>query len=501
MKMKSTLVLATVAGCAAAAAGGPVNTNGKAHTNGLVLGESKVKPTLVMMENIETGAFVVPGQDQGNQPRVDSVAFDNYHTLNDEGLNFSWVDAESYDDDGILGPNAGAINGFIFASANPNAQDAAGNDVSAPLFTNGTPNDTSDDYLTDIVIDDYVSDPINWGGDLSELRRLNTFSQVNLSVPFDEPPFTDTNGTPGDTSDDIFLDGTRRNPRRYLWMGVNDNGTPNDPTDDFGDFGGGIISTWAIPPATNGFFTADPSDVAFLDVQIPGAGFIYHDWQNTSNLGDTSAPGFPPDSGIPSLTGDAGLAYVLGGGDIGANPVDPNGNPIPAPTDPLFDLIGGTFHGDGTGNGLPRFENIGWLWGPSVTPPLDAGTTLFSEILQQILGTGPGTFGQNLGVNWGFVGFNDNDGDAFDGDSEAPHNIPFAFTVEADPGNPCPADLTGPNGEPDGVLDANDFFQYLALFAAGDPAADLTGPNGDPDGVIDANDFFEYLTLFAAGCP
>jgi len=67
---------------------------------------------------------------------------------------------------------------------------------------------------------------------------------------------------------------------------------------------------------------------------------------------------------------------------------------------------------------------------------------------------------------------------------------------------PCPADLTGPDGTPDGTLDANDFFEYLARFASGDPDADLTGsPDGSPDGVIDANDFFQYLSLFAAGCP
>jgi len=52
------------------------------------------------------------------------------------------------------------------------------------------------------------------------------------------------------------------------------------------------------------------------------------------------------------------------------------------------------------------------------------------------------------------------------------------------------------------VVDANDFFAYLGLFADGDAAADLTGaPDGGPDGVIDANDFFEYLSLFSAGCP
>ncbi|MCC5787686.1 MAG: dockerin type I repeat-containing protein [Phycisphaerales bacterium] len=54
----------------------------------------------------------------------------------------------------------------------------------------------------------------------------------------------------------------------------------------------------------------------------------------------------------------------------------------------------------------------------------------------------------------------------------------------------CPADLNG-----DGVVDADDFFLFLQLFADGDTRADING-----DGVIDADDFFEYLALFAAGC-
>ncbi len=53
-----------------------------------------------------------------------------------------------------------------------------------------------------------------------------------------------------------------------------------------------------------------------------------------------------------------------------------------------------------------------------------------------------------------------------------------------------PADLNG-----DGVIDADDFFLFLSLFASGDPRADING-----DGVIDADDFFDYLGLFAAGC-
>lgn len=54
----------------------------------------------------------------------------------------------------------------------------------------------------------------------------------------------------------------------------------------------------------------------------------------------------------------------------------------------------------------------------------------------------------------------------------------------------CVADLNG-----DGVVDADDFFLFLSLFADGDPRADING-----DGVIDADDFFAYLALFAQGC-
>ncbi len=55
----------------------------------------------------------------------------------------------------------------------------------------------------------------------------------------------------------------------------------------------------------------------------------------------------------------------------------------------------------------------------------------------------------------------------------------------------CRADING-----DGIVDADDFFEFLSLFAAGDPVADMNA-----DGVIDADDFFEFLSLFAAGCP
>jgi len=75
-----------------------------------------------------------------------------------------------------------------------------------------------------------------------------------------------------------------------------------------------------------------------------------------------------------------------------------------------------------------------------------------------------------------------------------------AFSITAVVCNDCPADLTGPNGEPDGVVDADDFFSYLQLFADQSPDADLTGPGGSPDGILDADDFFFYLDAFSQGC-
>ena len=62
-------------------------------------------------------------------------------------------------------------------------------------------------------------------------------------------------------------------------------------------------------------------------------------------------------------------------------------------------------------------------------------------------------------------------------------------------------------GVPNGVLNNDDFFYYLALFAANDLRADLTTgaiagvPGyGVPNGILNNDDFFYYLALFAAGC-
>jgi hypothetical protein len=63
-------------------------------------------------------------------------------------------------------------------------------------------------------------------------------------------------------------------------------------------------------------------------------------------------------------------------------------------------------------------------------------------------------------------------------------------------------------GVPNGILNNDDFFYFLAQFAAGNLAvADLTTgavqgqPGyGVPNGIINNDDFFYYLAIFAAGC-
>ncbi len=73
------------------------------------------------------------------------------------------------------------------------------------------------------------------------------------------------------------------------------------------------------------------------------------------------------------------------------------------------------------------------------------------------------------------------------GDPDAPA---LPVRVLASIGPVCIADMNG-----DGVVDADDFFLFLSLFAAGDSRADINA-----DGIIDADDFFAFLTEFAAGC-
>ena len=68
----------------------------------------------------------------------------------------------------------------------------------------------------------------------------------------------------------------------------------------------------------------------------------------------------------------------------------------------------------------------------------------------------------------------------------------------------CRADLSSASspGSPDFVLTGADFFEFLALFQAGDLRIDFSSASnpGVPDGVLTGADFFAFLSLFSAGC-
>ena len=49
--------------------------------------------------------------------------------------------------------------------------------------------------------------------------------------------------------------------------------------------------------------------------------------------------------------------------------------------------------------------------------------------------------------------------------------------------------------QPDGVVNGQDFFDYLAAFFANLAAADF-----NLDGVVNSQDFFDFLGCFFAGC-
>ncbi|MCC5787554.1 MAG: hypothetical protein JJU33_12740 [Phycisphaerales bacterium] len=153
-----------------------------------------------------------------------------------------------------------------------------------------------------------------------------------------------------------------------------------------------------------------------------------------------------------------------------------------------YSLITGGYSGPGNINAEPVFVD---RFGPDGVP----GTG--DEVLALDSGSPGIDAGNNtiaaIGRDLDFAGndrFFDDPGTPNTGVGEAP--IIDMGAYELQPAAPtCPPDLNG-----DGVVDADDFFLFLQLFAAGDPIADFNN-----DGVIDADDFFAFLSAFADGCP
>lgn len=90
---------------------------------------------------------------------------------------------------------------------------------------------------------------------------------------------------------------------------------------------------------------------------------------------------------------------------------------------------------------------------------------------------GPGAFGaygysEDSGATWSSFGAKN----------------PYQMRVNVTPA--CTADFNA-----DGVVNSQDFFDFLIAFFSGAPAADFNA-----DGTINSQDFFDFLGVFFAGC-
>ncbi len=61
---------------------------------------------------------------------------------------------------------------------------------------------------------------------------------------------------------------------------------------------------------------------------------------------------------------------------------------------------------------------------------------------------------------------------------------------------PCPADITGPDGSPDGTVDVNDLLLLRDPWGTAGPEGDITGIDSEPDGVVDVHDLLAILTAW-----
>ena len=75
------------------------------------------------------------------------------------------------------------------------------------------------------------------------------------------------------------------------------------------------------------------------------------------------------------------------------------------------------------------------------------------------------------------------------------YGCPEVYTFALDCESLCPADITGPDGDPDGVVDVLDLLELLAQWGTSG-TADITGPDGDPDGVVDVLDLLQLLAAW-----
>ncbi|MCW5754985.1 MAG: hypothetical protein KIT24_09800 [Phycisphaeraceae bacterium] len=471
MRIQKSLLVAALAGCTGLAAANPQVMRVQKY-------RAQLMPTAI--QHMTSGVTVANGT---HVSRDAVIAYDN-DTLDGSafGMNTPYTRGGAYTSAGT-----GSESLFVLALGTTAGTLPFGfGDGLAPEFfdDNGTPDNPNDDfsYLTDVMFDDYTADPALYGNlNQRQLATFLTFNTVHINTSVDD------NGTPDNPNDDFPI--PRPNTAIFNFWGINDNGTPGNPNDDFLEYVDGVGLTYGFGAGAIFIYSfgANLSGLPDGGLMIPGQGIVGFDWANAAPNGDPKG-----DNGVfaPLAGGDGDVTGVFSGQATGF----PDGIPIPE-AESLTQV------GSNAANVVDGF----WLFGSSllIDPGADGdpSDTTYTDIL-----FGPYT------VFWIFAGDTGQPGSE---DMEFAAGMPIGITWELT-ANPCPADLTGssdPNdpsyGVPDGNVDASDFFYYLDQFVAGNLAvADLTGssdPNdpayGVPDGVVDASDFFFYLDIFVAGCP
>ncbi len=176
-------------------------------------------------------------------------------------------------------------------------------------------------------------------------------------------------------------------------------------------------------------------------------------------------------------------------------PVGRQYSPLAYDSDQGFIMLHGGQSGSGsleTHREWDTWAYNGTAWtqvGTDQVPRRDQHLTVYDRARTQLL-----VFGGYQGASWGGTV-----GDTWTTQCAA----------QCDPDLTTTAIVGSPGyGVPNGTLNNDDFFYYLAQFAVGNAAvADLTttaipgSPGyGIPNGVINNDDFFYYLSIFAAGC-
>ncbi|MEZ6234477.1 MAG: GC-type dockerin domain-anchored protein [Phycisphaerales bacterium] len=295
------------------------------------------------------------------------------------------------------------------------------------------------------------------------------------------------------------------------------NWTVNMPADSCGD----TVNYYFEATVNNGIvFRFPPVDGAFSTVAAASTNNVLtEDFEGTDwdISGSPSAGGWQRGvlggfgNGAPLLPASGASAVVTGN----ANNVDLDGGPTLL-TSPVMDLSDGgamTF-AYWVGTGTSGASILGMTDGLSVEVATNAAGTNWTPVFSTFLATNAWieqsvALPASSTVRVRFSGVDSTP------DQTVELGVDNVRVYEAVCSATCQPDLTSgavagqPGyGVPNGVVNNDDFFYYLAQFANGNVAvADLTTgavagmPGyGVPNGIINNDDFFYYLAIFAAGC-